>query len=105
MRGDEGPRPGVWRDFTRSSSGAPVIWGASQSSRREEVPASNHIPRGKVVEVEAWRGYYYAGTPSDGRTDEARKKAFQRGREKLQAEGIIGLDLVWMVADARPKKA
>jgi len=68
-----------------------------------EAPASNHIPAGRVVGVETWRRYHYAGTASDGTTDGARKKAFQRAREKLQAAGLIGLhtDQVWMVSDAR----
>ena len=69
----------------------------------KDAPASNHIPRRPVVEVETWRRYYYAGTASDGETPEARRKSFQRAREKLQAAGIIGIhaDLVWIVDDAR----
>ena len=70
----------------------------------KEAPASNHIPgAARVVEVETWRRYHYARTAADGQTDEARKKAFQRGREKLQAADVIGLhaELVWTIADAR----
>jgi hypothetical protein len=68
-----------------------------------EAPANNHIPRVRVVEIDAWRRYYYAGTGSDGATAEARKKAFQRARDQLQAAGAIGIhtDLVWITADAR----
>jgi hypothetical protein len=67
-----------------------------------DAPAGDHIPRVKVVEVDMWRRYHYAGTPSDEKSDEALRKAFQRAREKLQAEGIIGLhtDLVWIVSNA-----
>jgi len=56
-----------------------------------------------VVEVETWRRYHYVGTATDGQTEEARKKAFQRAREKLQAAGTIGLhaELVWIIGDAR----
>jgi hypothetical protein len=69
----------------------------------QDAPASNHIPTTKVVEVETWRRYHYAGTAKDGQTEEARRKAFQRAREKLQAAGRIGLhaEHVWIIADAR----
>lgn len=65
----------------------------------EDAPASNHIPTGvRVVSVEQWRRYYQVGTASD-LGPEARKKAFQRARETLQAAGAIGLhdDLCWIV--------
>jgi hypothetical protein len=69
----------------------------------KDAPPSNHIPSTRAADIETWRRYHYAGTAADGRTPEARKKAFQRDREKLQANGVIGLDaeLVWIVADAR----
>ena len=66
----------------------------------EDPPASNHIPSAaRVVSVEGWRRYYYAGTASD-LSIEARKKGFQRAREALQAAGTIMLhdDLCWVVA-------
>jgi KaiC/GvpD/RAD55 family RecA-like ATPase len=78
----------------------------------KEAPASNHIPpRARVVDVETWRYYHYAGTASDGdgatadarkKVADARKKAFQRAREHLQAAGAINIhaDLVWITADA-----
>jgi hypothetical protein len=65
----------------------------------ESVPASNHIPDGmRVVTVEQWRRFHYVGTASDMNT-EARKKAFQRARETLQAAGLIGLhaDHCWII--------
>jgi hypothetical protein len=68
----------------------------------KNAPTSNHIPpSARGVDVETWRGYYYAGTASDKQTPEARKKAFQRVREQLQAAGVIGLhaDFCWVVAD------
>jgi hypothetical protein len=63
--------------------------------------ASNHIPAGaRVVDIEMWRRYHYAGTASDGQTPEARKKAFQRVRQRLQAAGVVGIhtDLIWIIA-------
>lgn len=65
--------------------------------------ASNHIPANvPTVDIETWRRFYYAGTATDGQTAEARKKAFQRARDKLQAAGAIGVhnDLCWVVAGA-----
>jgi KaiC/GvpD/RAD55 family RecA-like ATPase len=69
----------------------------------KEAPASNHIPTTRLVEVETWRRYHYAGTASDGVTADARKKAFQRARDHLQAAGAINIhtDLVWITAGAR----
>ena len=65
-------------------------------------PASNHIPKqATVVPLEIWRRYHKLGTASDGQTEEARKKEFQRARTQLQAAGAIALhdDLYWIVAD------
>lgn len=73
------------------------------SEAGEPAPSSNHVPTAAhVVSVETWRRYHYCGTASDEQTAEARKKAFQRVRDQLQAAGIIGLhaDQVWIVADA-----
>jgi hypothetical protein len=68
-----------------------------------EAPASNHIPRVRLVEIATWRRYYHEGTGSDGASTEARKKAFQRARDQLQAAGAINIhnDLVWITSDAR----
>jgi hypothetical protein len=63
-------------------------------------PASKHIPAAaRVVDIEMWRRYHYAGTASDGQTAEARKKAFQRSRQQLHAHRIIQIhtDLCWIV--------
>jgi hypothetical protein len=65
----------------------------------KEPPASNHIPStARVVDVEMWRRFYYTGTASDGSTEAARIKAFQRARTDLQAAQVIGLwdELVWV---------
>lgn len=65
----------------------------------EPAPASNHIPpSARTVTVDQWRQYHYAGTASDA-SPEARKKAFQRSREILQAAEAITIhdDLVWIV--------
>lgn len=62
-------------------------------------PGGNHIPQNvKVVSVETWRRYAYAGLPSDG-TQEAKKKAFQRAVSGLQSANAIGLwdDYVWTI--------
>ena len=89
----------------QAGSGVSIFATASlrMAAAGKEAPASNHIPSARVVDVETWRRYHYAGTAADGQGDEARKKAFQRAREKLQAADIIGLHakLVWIVADAR----
>jgi hypothetical protein len=61
----------------------------------KDAPASNHIPRVKVVEVEAWRPYYYAGTPSDGKTDAARKKAFQRAARSFRRRVLSACMQTW----------
>lgn len=69
----------------------------------QEAPASNHIPAAvQVVPSDVWRRFYYAGTASDGRSPEARKKAFQRVRDQLQAQTAIGMhtDLCWVAANA-----
>jgi hypothetical protein len=69
----------------------------------QDAPASNHIPQTvRVVDIETWRRYHYVGTASDGQTPEARRKAFQRVRQQLQASGTIGLhaDLCWVASHA-----
>ena len=63
------------------------------------VPASNHIPAGvQVAAVETWRRYCYAGLPVDGKTQDAKLKAFNRACTKLRASGLIGLwgEHVWL---------
>jgi hypothetical protein len=67
-------------------------------------PPSNHIPASaRVVSLDTWRRFHYAGTcPGDDElSPEARKKAFQRSRDKLQAAKIIGVfnGFYWIVAD------
>jgi hypothetical protein len=87
------------------SNGAKIALDTLRKALNEagrDAPASNHIPAGaRVVEVETWRLYHYAGTAADGKKSEARRKAFQRDREALQAAGMIGLhtDLCWVVSD------
>jgi hypothetical protein len=65
-------------------------------------PPDNRIPStATVVDVDLWRRYFYAAVESDGASAEARKKAFQRVREALQAlqPPIIGIwnEQVWLV--------
>ena len=65
----------------------------------QDAPGSNHIPHStRVVDVETWRRFHYAGTASDGQSADARKKAFQRVRQQLQAHGIVCVhtDLCWI---------
>ena len=68
----------------------------------EAAPPDHHIPSAAiVVSVDLWRSHYYAGIASDGTSAEARKKAFQRVREALQAmqPPLIGIwnGYVWLV--------
>jgi hypothetical protein len=68
----------------------------------QSAPPDNHIPStATVVDVDLWRRYFYAAVGSDGASAEARKKAFQRVREALQAmePPIIGIwnEHVWLV--------
>lgn len=63
----------------------------------EVPPASNHIPAGvKVVSAELWRRYAYAKNISDGEQN-AKRMAFKRAAEQLQARGIVGCwqDKAW----------
>ena len=65
----------------------------------QDAPGSNHIPpSARVVDVETWRRFHYAGTASDGQSADARKKGFQRVRQQLQAHGIVCVhtDLCWI---------
>jgi hypothetical protein len=52
----------------------------------------------RVVAIEAWRRRAYNRRISEADTEEARKKAFQRVRERLQARHLIGIsgDLAWL---------
>lgn len=62
-------------------------------------PASNHIPAyTKTVGVELWRALVYARAIADG-TQNAKRMAFRRAADQLQARGLIGAwsDLVWLV--------
>jgi hypothetical protein len=63
----------------------------------EAAPASNHIPAGaKVVPVERWRQFAYQMM---GEAEpEARKKAFQRGRDALlaSAHATVWNDVAWL---------
>jgi hypothetical protein len=64
----------------------------------ESAPANNHVPEHiPGVGMEVWRRYYLLSTASDGRTQDARWKGFQRSRESLQARHAIGIweDFVW----------
>lgn len=49
---------------------------------------------GRAVRIENWRQHAYRKGIADG-TDEARKKAFQRIRQSLQAKRIIGIEGEW----------
>lgn len=53
------------------------------------------VPTGvRAVRIEDWRRYAYRKGIAEG-TDEARKKAFQRIRQRLQANRIIGIEGEW----------
>jgi hypothetical protein len=64
----------------------------------QKPPSSNHVPQEiRVVPLSLWRSYCYSGSISQGDTQDARKKAFNRAAQKLQALGKIGVwkDVVW----------
>jgi hypothetical protein len=67
------------------------------NERGEPGTETGHVPAGRnVVPVELWRRYCYtAGTGSE----DTKKKAFQRARDRLQALQMIGVwaDQVWLV--------
>jgi hypothetical protein len=66
-------------------------------------PASNDIPAGaRVVEIDLWRGCYYAAVPAEDATaKKSRATAFRRAVESLQGDmpPVIGSwnDLVWII--------
>jgi hypothetical protein len=65
----------------------------------ETAPANNHMPANvRVTSMDTWRRYFLLGTASDGRSQGARWKAFQRSRDNLQARHAIAIwgDLVWV---------
>jgi hypothetical protein len=59
-----------------------------------QIPSSIH----RVVKIESWRAIAYDKGVSEVDTPEARKKAFQRIRERLQARAKIGVwrEFVWL---------
>ena len=64
----------------------------------EVLPGGNHYPAHKrEVSYELWRQYCY--TASGEATDDAKRKAFNRSAQALQAKGIVKVwaGLVWLV--------
>jgi hypothetical protein len=54
------------------------------------VPSSRHVKNGTIgVKVDLWRDYAFGANISDGKPD-ARRMAFKRAAEQLQARGIVG---------------
>jgi hypothetical protein len=65
----------------------------------QPAPPSNTIPvKARVVTVAVWRTYAFQSGISDADTDEAKRKAFTRAHEKLNALGLIGAwtDYRWL---------
>lgn len=65
----------------------------------EVPPSNNHIPAGRhAVKAETWRRYCYEGSITGGATEDARRKAFKRAADKLQAANVIGVwgEWVWL---------
>jgi hypothetical protein len=65
----------------------------------QTAPTNSHIPENvRGTGMDLWRRYYLLTTASDGRTQDARWKAFQRSRDNLQgrhhAIAVWG-DFVW----------
>ncbi|WP_160140521.1 AAA family ATPase [Blastochloris tepida] len=53
------------------------------------------VPQGyRAVHIETWRSHAYRRGIAEG-TEEAKKKAFQRVRQSLQAKRIVGIDGDW----------
>jgi hypothetical protein len=66
----------------------------------EVPPESNRTPSNRrCVKEEVWREYCYRGGISDGDTQDARRKAFDRAKEVLIGEGLIGCwdPWVWVI--------
>jgi hypothetical protein len=59
-------------------------------------PASNHIPdKVRVVSRSLWKRYAFAKGVSGSESEEAKRKAFERGAESLVALGIAGAWNEW----------
>lgn len=71
-----------------------AIGDSGTSSDSPGVPAN--VPRGiRIVRLSTWREYAYRKGIADG-GDEARRKAFLRIRQKLQARFVIGCEGEWV---------
>lgn len=69
----------------------------------EMAPASNHIPAGrKAVKAELWRRYAYSRNISQGEQD-AKRIAFKRASQDLQAKGLVGTwdEWVWLTGGSQ----
>jgi len=62
----------------------------------ELIPSASGVPDGKLgVKIDLWRQYTYQGGISDGESDSAKRNAFNRGKERLIAEEIVGIWGEW----------
>lgn len=72
------------------------------SRQGQAPPAGANAPQGVLaVREEVWRQAVYAGTVSDGETQDARRKAFKRSADTLAAAKRIGIHGGW-VWSAKP---
>ena len=73
------------------------------SSAGELAPASNHIPRTKVVKGALWRSYCDKGSLTNSDNTDTKSKTFVRAYKRLQELGVIGVwdGLVWIVRTNR----
>jgi hypothetical protein len=64
----------------------------------EMAPASNHIPKRRIVPIELWRTYCEAGRLSNADKPDSRRRAFHRCVADLRSKEIIGVwtDHVWV---------
>jgi hypothetical protein len=60
------------------------------------IPASNHVPANTIgVPIDLWRRYAYQRSITNGETDSARRKAFSRAAEVLQANRAVNVWTDW----------
>ena len=59
-------------------------------------PRARSVPQGKHgVRVDDWRRAFYRAYGEDGKSEEATKKAFQRAKDSLIADKIVGCTAPW----------
>jgi hypothetical protein len=102
-------RDGLWTSAGVTGSGGPkprqlppaAVIALDQLTKAiaeagETMPTATNIPRNrKGFRADAWRERCYLAGISDGETGSARRKSFNRARERLCADGFIGSWEAW----------